>query len=75
MPSPRKVSYSSVPATTVPITPPKNADVTNTDAGTCHRPVRACANVRNVSGTSVAPSRINAGTKFGFLVLTRVRSQ
>jgi hypothetical protein len=73
-PSPRSVSYSSVPATTVPITPPKKAATTSAEAGTCQRPVRAWANVRNASGTTVAPSRIRAGTKFGFCVSTSVRS-
>jgi hypothetical protein len=73
-PSPRSVSYSSVPATTVPMTPPKKAEISRTDGGTCQRPVRAWANVRNDSGTTVAPSRINAGTKLGFWVCTRVRS-
>ena len=66
-PSPRNASYSSVPATTTPMTPPKNAAVTSADAGTCQRPVRAWAKVRNASGTTVAPEQQQRRHEVGVL--------
>jgi hypothetical protein len=73
-PRPRSASYSRVPATTTPMTPPKKAATASAEAGTCQCPVRACAKVRNDSGTTVAPSSSSDGMKLGFWVRTRVRS-
>jgi hypothetical protein len=73
VPRSRRASYSSCPATTTPITPPRNAAADRITAGTCHCPERPCTKVKKVAGTTVAPSRITAGTKLGFFVSTVVR--
>ena len=68
------VGLQCVPTATAPMTPPKYASTTSVAAGMCHVPARAWVKAKHASGTSVAPSKIRAGTKFGFCVLTKVCS-
>src|SRR5690349_18418532 len=73
-PRSRWTSNSRVPATTRPITPPRNADAATAGPPTAYSSRRPEMNVTDAAGTTAAPSRIAVGTRFGFWVATSVRS-
>ena len=75
MSSARRVSYSSVPAATVPRIPPAIAVNATVPALTLIRRLPpVVAKVRTVAGTTIEPNRIKDGKKLGFWVTTSVRS-
>ena len=67
-----RVSYSMVPAATVPTTPPAMAVNTTRPVGATMRRPPLAAKTSTVTGTTIEPSRIREGTKLRFSVRTRV---
>ncbi len=68
----RSVSYSNVPATTMPTTPPVAAIAASTPPDTSKATGRPYTNTTNVVGTTAAPTKISAGTRCGLLVAISV---
>src|SRR3954470_13148818 len=65
-----KVLYSSDPAVTTPMTPPSNAVPATAAPWTPKTRRRSKMNTTNAAGTTVAPSRMSAGRRFGLRVVS-----